>query len=142
MESRSTRKDMEEGLAREKSKKSRGKRKAALASESATKRPKKWSWTSEAVEILLKYIKEFKTKCEFNGVDSEADLSTMYAEIRRCVAVDCPEDFGPEIVQELGKELQTRLSAILVVLYVATAQLSPSAPNSVIAIALGTRLCM
>ena len=41
----------------------------------------------EAVEILLKYIKEFKTKCEFNGVDFEADLylSTMYTEIRRCM---------------------------------------------------------
>ena len=33
-------------------------------------------------------------------------------------------------------------SAILVVLYLATAQSSPLAPNSVIAIALGTRLCM
>ena len=32
--------------------------------ESATKKPKKWSWTSEAVEILLKYIKEFKTERE------------------------------------------------------------------------------
>ena len=31
---------------------------------------------------------------------------------------------------------------ILVVLYLATVQLSPSAPNSIIAIALGTRLCM
>ena len=54
----------------------------------------KWSWTSEAVEILLKYIKEFKTKCEFNGVDFEADVSTIYAEIRRCMAMDFPEDFG------------------------------------------------
>ena len=93
-------------LPREKSKKSQGKRKASFASESTTKRPKKWSWTSEAVEILLKYIKEFKTKCEFNGVDFEADLSTLYAEIRRCMAVDFSEDFGAEIVQEPGKELQ------------------------------------
>ena len=37
---------------------------------------------------------------------------------------------------------KTSLSAILVVLYLATAQLSPFAPNSVIAIALGTRLRM
>ena len=44
--------------------------------------PKKWSWTSEAVDIFLKYIAEFKTKCEFNGEDFEADLSTTYAEIR------------------------------------------------------------
>ena len=58
------------------------------------------------MEILLKYIKEFKTKCEFNGVDFEADLSTVCTEIRRYMAVDFPEDFGPEIVQEPGKELQ------------------------------------
>ena len=42
----------------EKSKKSQGKRKASFAPESATKEPRKWSWTSGAVEILLKYIKE------------------------------------------------------------------------------------
>lgn len=46
------------------------------------------------MEILLKYLKEFKTKCEFNGVDFEADVSTIYAEIRRCMAMDFPEDFG------------------------------------------------
>ena len=117
------------------------------------------------MEILLKYIKEFKTKSEFNSVDFEADLSTMYAEIRRCVAVDFPEDFGPDIVQEPGKQLKVMHSEdyefyrkeleeqkrqfrngyqriILVALYLATVQLSPSAPNSVIMIALGTRLCM
>ena len=73
----------------------------------------------------------------------------MYTEIRQCMTVDFPEDFGPEIVQEPGKELQdmgtarnTCLSAILVVLYLATTQLPPSAPNWIIAIALGTRLCM
>ena len=97
---------MEEGLPCEKSKKSQGKRKASFASESATKRPKKWSWTLEAVEILLKCIKEFKSKCEFNGVDCEANLSTMFTKIHRCLAVDFSEDFGPQIVQERGKELQ------------------------------------
>lgn len=94
-----------EGLLREKSKKSQGKRKASFTSESATKRPK-WSWASEAVEILLKYINEFKMKYKFNGVDFEADLSTMHTEIRRCMAVDFLGDFGPEIIQEPGKELQ------------------------------------
>ena len=58
------------------------------------------------MEIFLKYITEFKTKCEFNGVDFEADLSTMYAEMRRCMVVDFPEDFRPEIVQEPEKELK------------------------------------
>ena len=89
-----------------KSKKSQGKRKASFASKSTTKKPKKWSWTLEAVEILLKYIKEFKTKCDFNRVDFAANLSTIYAEMRRCMAVDFPEDFGPAVVQEQGKELK------------------------------------
>ena len=57
---------------------------------------------------VLKYIKEFKTKCEFNGVDS-----TMYREIHRSMAVDFLEDFGPKIVQEPGKDKILHLSAIL-----------------------------
>ena len=75
-------------------------------------RPKRWSWTLEAVEMLLKYVKEFKTKCKLNGVDLEADLSTMYTEIRQCMAVDFSEDFGPEIVQETRKEKMLCLSTI------------------------------
>ena len=93
----SPRKDVEKDLPREKSKKSQGKRIASFASESTTKKLKKWSWTSGAVVILLNYIKPFKTKCEFNGVDFEADLSTMCAEIRGYMAVDFPEGFGPDI---------------------------------------------
>lgn len=44
--------------------KSKGKRKAANRPDS-----KKWAQTPEALKVLLKYIKEFKTKCEFNGVN-------------------------------------------------------------------------
>ena len=105
-ESHTTLKDVEENLLREKSKKSQGKRKAYFTSESTTKKLKKWSWTSEAVEIILKYIKAFKTKCEFHSVDFKADQSTMCAQICRCMAVDVPEDFDPVIVQKLGKELK------------------------------------
>ena len=64
-ESRTTPKDVEEDLPREKSKRS------VLRVWIRNKR------TSGAVEILQKYIQEFKTKCEFYGVDFEADLSTM-----------------------------------------------------------------
>ena len=76
--------------------KSKGKRKAANRPDSSSKKAKKWAWTPEAVEELLKYIKEYKTKCEFNGVDFEADLSSMYTKVRRCSAVDFPDDFAPE----------------------------------------------
>ena len=140
-------------------------RKASFAPESATKMLKKWSWTSGEVEILQKYIAELKTKCEFYGVDFEADLSTLCSEIRRCMAADLPEDIGPDIVLEPGKEHEDMNNeeyefyreeleeqerqirngyqrTILVVLNLATVQLSPSAPNAIIVIALGTRLCM
>ena len=56
-ESRSTPKDVEEGLPHEKvekSKKSEGKRKSSFASESAAKGPNKWS---EAVEILQTQVR-------------------------------------------------------------------------------------
>lgn len=85
-ECHSTQKDVEENLPQEKSKKSQGKRKASFASEPATKKLK-WSWTSEAVETPLKYTKEFKTKCDFNAMDFEADQSTMCAQIRRWMLV-------------------------------------------------------
>ena len=55
--------------------KSKGKRKAANRPDSSAKKAKKWAWTPEAAEVLLEYIREYKTKCEFNGVDFEADLS-------------------------------------------------------------------
>ena len=67
---------------------------------------------AEAVELLLKYIKEYKSKCEFNGVDFEADLSSMYTEVRRCLAVDFPNDFGPEFCHNPGKDLKDRVRVL------------------------------
>lgn len=86
--------------------KSKGKRKAANRPDYSAKKAKKRAWTPEVVEVLLKYIKEYKTKCEFNGVDFEADLSGMYTEVRRCLAVDFLQDFGPESCQDPGKEFK------------------------------------
>ena len=86
--------------------KSKGKRKAANCPDSSAKKAKKQAWTPKAVDVLLKYIKEYKTKCEFNGVDFEADLSGMYTEVRRCLAVDFPHNFGPESCHDPGKELK------------------------------------
>ena len=44
--------------------------------------------------MLLKYVTEFKTQCEYNAVDFEADLAKLYTEMRRCMAIEYPEDFG------------------------------------------------
>ena len=49
---------------------------------------------SNNVAELLKYLKEHKVKCDFNEKDSEQDLSAMYTEIRRCLAIDYFDEFG------------------------------------------------
>ena len=41
------------------------------------KTPKVRAWTPERVEILLKYLNEYKVTCDFNGKDFEQDLSAM-----------------------------------------------------------------
>ena len=84
--------------------KSKRKRKAP-SSTGSSKKTKKWSWSPEVIEVFLKYIKEYKTKCEFNGVDFEVDLASMYTEVRRCMGIDFPDDFGPESVSEPTTEL-------------------------------------
>ena len=60
------------------------------------KTPKVRAWTPERVETLLKYLKEYKVTCVFNGKDFEQDLSAMCTEIRRCLARDFCDEFGPE----------------------------------------------
>ena len=76
--------------------------------EKTAKKAKKWSWSAELVEMLLKYVKEYKTQCEFNGVDFEADQQSMYTEIRKCMAADSddPTEVGPESLTEQEKDFR------------------------------------
>ena len=55
---------------------------------------------------MLGYIKEYKTQCEFNGIDFEADLQSMYTEVRHCMASHNPAEFGPEEVTEPDKNMK------------------------------------
>jgi hypothetical protein len=64
------------------------------------KKTKKWSWSAELVEKLLRYVKEYKTQCEFNGIDFEADLQSLYTELRSCMAAEDPCEFGPQALSE------------------------------------------
>ena len=41
------------------------------------KRPKKFSWTPEKAEDLLKYLQDYKSSCDFKGIDFEADLACI-----------------------------------------------------------------
>ena len=80
------------------------KRKANPKSDPVTpKKPKKFSWSPEVAEVLLKYVKEFKTQWECNATGFEADLARLYTEVHRFTAIDYPEDVGPKSVSEPGK---------------------------------------
>jgi len=87
-------------------KKTNSKRKAKKSDEVVPKKAKKFAWSSEAAEVLLKYVKEFKTQCEYKGIDFEVDLAILYTEVRRCMGIDYSEDFGPENVSEPVKEVK------------------------------------
>ena len=50
---------------------------SSTTSKKSKKCPKNKVWTSEQVELVLRYIKDYKTKCDFNGIDFEADLASM-----------------------------------------------------------------
>ena len=58
------------------------------------------------MEDLLKNINDYKTNCDFKGIDLEADLATLYAAVRKCMARHYPLDFGLEEVTLLQKELK------------------------------------
>ena len=52
------------------------------------------------MEEMLQFVREQKSKCEFNGIDFEADLQSLYTETRRCMVTLYPDDFEPESVTE------------------------------------------
>ena len=64
----------------------RGSKSAGKLSEKA---PKVRAYTLEGVELLLKYLMEYKAISDFNEKDLEHDLLAMYTKIRRCLAFDC-----------------------------------------------------
>ena len=84
------------------------KRKASKtsASISTQKKSRKFSWTPELDKAILEYTKEFQTKCEFSGVDFEAELQSLYTEVRQFMAIDNSKDFGPELVSLPGAEVK------------------------------------
>ena len=75
--------------------KSKGKRKGNNRPTSSSKKAKKLPWTLETVELLLKYVKEYKMKCEFSGVHFEL----MASGFRGFVGRHSPRD-NPTHVKE------------------------------------------
>ncbi|KAL9983386.1 hypothetical protein ACROYT_G005549 [Oculina patagonica] len=73
-----------------------GRPKTLKRKKSEVEKPKKWSWKEEYVEALIKEIKDYKTVCDFNAVDFEADLKELYTEVHRRLALRFPVEFGPD----------------------------------------------
>lgn len=88
---------------------SKTKRKASTHEAKAPKKQKvnkKFTWSPRMIEDLLAYMKECKSSCDFKGLDFEADLSSMYTQIRNSMARHYVDDFGPEKVTESEVELK------------------------------------
>ena len=68
---------------------------------------KRFSWSPELVELLLRLTKQYKTKSDFNGHDFEADTQQMCTEIRHSMGRDFPDDFGLEEISEPDKDLRS-----------------------------------
>ena len=60
----------------------------------------KWMWKDDRVEALIRYLKDYKTLCEYRGIDFEADLKECYTAVRKSMAASFPGEFGPEILIE------------------------------------------
>lgn len=48
----------------------------------------------DKVEEMLKFERECKSTCDFQGIDFEADLQSLYNEVRQCMANLYPDEFG------------------------------------------------
>ena len=65
----------------------------------------RWKWTDEMVESLILCLHEHKGKQDYQGKDMEADLVTLYEEIRKMMAeMYPPESFGPAEITEIYRD--------------------------------------
>lgn len=89
----------------------RKKRKVSSDSELSQKKVKekkktKWGWSDEHIEAMLKFVREYKSSCDFKGIDFEADLQSLYTEVRRCMASLYPDAFGTPSLTETGTSIK------------------------------------
>ena len=64
------------------------------------KKKAKWVWSDDKVEGMLKFVEEYKSTYDFQGIDFEADLQSLYTEVRPCMASLYPDDFGTPSLTE------------------------------------------
>ena len=70
-----------------------GKKKKSSSSGSV----KNWSWSPTMVESIIDSLKEYKSLCEFNATDFNADKVKLYGKVRQMMAGKCASEnyFGP-----------------------------------------------
>ena len=51
-------------------------------------------------------MQDYKSSCDFKGIDFDADLSCMYTEVRKLMARSYASDFGPEKVSAPEREIK------------------------------------
>ena len=55
---------------------------------------------------MLKFVQEYKSICDFRGIDFEADLQSLYTEVRRCMAGLYPDDFRTPSLAKAGTSIK------------------------------------
>ena len=68
-------------------------------------------WSPDWIEMLLAYLKEYKSTCKCNGREFEQDLAAMYTEIHKCLAKDYPEEFGPQVTTKPSMPIKDKDSS-------------------------------
>ena len=59
------------------------------------------------VESLINSLKKYKSICEFNSIDFNADKVTLYEEVSKIVASSHPNNFGPlEAYKKITRKLR------------------------------------
>ena len=70
---------------------------AARPKSSSSGSVKKWSWSPTMVESIIDSLKEYKSLCEFNATDFNADKVKLYEKVRQMMAGKYASEnyFGP-----------------------------------------------
>ena len=73
-----------------------------------TKKQKRWRWSSEKVDNLLKCLCQLKSIYELKGVDIQSDLPKLYSEVREKMAsLYESNDFGPVQARTINQDSST-----------------------------------
>ena len=59
---------------------------------------------------MLKFVREYKSTYDFQRINFEADLQSLYTEVRRCMTSLYPDDFGTPSLTEMETSIMAWFS--------------------------------